>query len=89
MKILVVRSPVFYTSLSLNDVNSANHHPFPGHEPTMPGFESNNLAHRQPLAVKELPGFDSNHPITTPGVIFDLQDVGHVGRCSPGREQWR
>eukprot|EP00965_Chrysotila_dentata_P183424 6057109-Pleurochrysis_carterae.AAC.1 len=26
-----------YTSLSQNDVNFANHHPFPGDDPTMPG----------------------------------------------------
>eukprot|EP00965_Chrysotila_dentata_P011749 385443-Pleurochrysis_carterae.AAC.2 len=37
-----------YTSLSLNDVNSANHRP--GHEPTMPCFVSNHLAHQQALA---------------------------------------
>eukprot|EP00965_Chrysotila_dentata_P171741 5667568-Pleurochrysis_carterae.AAC.1 len=51
------------TSLSLNDVSnsSANHHSFPGYEPTIPGFNSNHLAHQKPLVVKELPGFDPNH----------------------------
>eukprot|EP00965_Chrysotila_dentata_P073903 2440994-Pleurochrysis_carterae.AAC.1 len=49
-----------YTS-SLNDVNSANHHPFAGHEPTMPGFDPTHLAHQQPHVIKELPGFDPNH----------------------------
>eukprot|EP00965_Chrysotila_dentata_P051421 1705264-Pleurochrysis_carterae.AAC.1 len=57
-----------YTSLSLNDVNPANHHPFPGYKPTTPGFDPNqHLAHQQPLVVKELPGFDPNHQITAPG----------------------
>eukprot|EP00965_Chrysotila_dentata_P011800 387143-Pleurochrysis_carterae.AAC.1 len=55
----------------------------------MPGFDPNHLAHRQPDVVRELPGFDSNYQITAPGVILDLQDVGLVGRCPPGREQWR
>eukprot|EP00965_Chrysotila_dentata_P130602 4317930-Pleurochrysis_carterae.AAC.1 len=55
----------------------------------MPGFDPNHLAHQQPHVVKELQGFDPNHQIIAPGVIADLQDVGHVGRCSPGREQLR
>eukprot|EP00965_Chrysotila_dentata_P111132 3672899-Pleurochrysis_carterae.AAC.1 len=51
-----------YTSLSLNDVKSANHHPFPGHEPTMPGFDLNTSRINSPShVVKELPGFDPNH----------------------------
>eukprot|EP00965_Chrysotila_dentata_P117821 3893548-Pleurochrysis_carterae.AAC.1 len=60
-----------YTSLSLNDVNSANHHPFPGHEPTMPAFDFNHLAHKQPRVVKELPGFNPNYQITALGVFVD------------------
>eukprot|EP00965_Chrysotila_dentata_P056628 1878639-Pleurochrysis_carterae.AAC.2 len=50
-----------YTSLSRKDVNSANHHPFVWHEPTMPGFDPNQLAHQQPHIVKGLPGFDPIH----------------------------
>eukprot|EP00965_Chrysotila_dentata_P162114 5353503-Pleurochrysis_carterae.AAC.2 len=55
-----------YASLSQNDVNFANHHPFTGHEPTMPGFDPNHLAHQQPHVVKQLPGFEPNHQITAP-----------------------
>eukprot|EP00965_Chrysotila_dentata_P183820 6069698-Pleurochrysis_carterae.AAC.1 len=44
-----------YTSLSRNNLNSANHHPFQGYEPSMPGFVPNHLAHQQPHVVKELP----------------------------------
>eukprot|EP00965_Chrysotila_dentata_P022445 743168-Pleurochrysis_carterae.AAC.1 len=36
------------TSLSLNYVNPANHHPFPGYEPTIPGFDLNHLAPTAP-----------------------------------------
>eukprot|EP00965_Chrysotila_dentata_P095618 3160736-Pleurochrysis_carterae.AAC.1 len=74
IKILAIPSPLSpateesdYTSLSLNDVNSANHHPFPGQEPTMPGFDPNHIAHQQPHVVKQLQGFDPNHQITAPG----------------------
>eukprot|EP00965_Chrysotila_dentata_P022856 757827-Pleurochrysis_carterae.AAC.1 len=55
-----------YTSFSQIVINSANHHHFPGHKPTMPGFDPNYLAHQQPHVVKELPGFDPNHQITAP-----------------------
>eukprot|EP00965_Chrysotila_dentata_P137037 4533017-Pleurochrysis_carterae.AAC.1 len=55
-----------YTSLSQNDVNSANHHPLPGHGPTMPGFDPNHLAHQQPHVVKELPAFVSQPPDHSP-----------------------
>eukprot|EP00965_Chrysotila_dentata_P245835 6206802-Pleurochrysis_carterae.AAC.1 len=57
-----------YTSLSQNDVNAANHHPFPGHEQTVPGVDPNHLARQQSHVVKELPGFDPNHHITAPEV---------------------
>eukprot|EP00965_Chrysotila_dentata_P183644 6064215-Pleurochrysis_carterae.AAC.1 len=40
-----------YTSHPQIDGNSANHHPFPGHELTMPGFDPNHLAHQQPHVV--------------------------------------
>eukprot|EP00965_Chrysotila_dentata_P112559 3720454-Pleurochrysis_carterae.AAC.1 len=40
------------TSLLQNNITSANHYPFPGHEPTMPGFDHNHLAHQQPHVVK-------------------------------------
>eukprot|EP00965_Chrysotila_dentata_P000446 15100-Pleurochrysis_carterae.AAC.1 len=57
------------TSLSHIDVHSANHHPFPGHEPsTMPGFDPNHLAHQQSHVVKELLGFSLNHQIKAPEV---------------------
>eukprot|EP00965_Chrysotila_dentata_P057886 1919001-Pleurochrysis_carterae.AAC.1 len=73
------------TSLSLNNVNSANHHPFPGHEPTMPCFDPNHLAHQQPHVAKELPGSDPNHQITAPRAFPNLQDVEHVRKYTPGR----
>eukprot|EP00965_Chrysotila_dentata_P258238 6213153-Pleurochrysis_carterae.AAC.3 len=34
-------------------------HPVPGHEPTMPGFDPNNLAHQQPHTVNRTAGFRS------------------------------
>eukprot|EP00965_Chrysotila_dentata_P141809 4687281-Pleurochrysis_carterae.AAC.1 len=40
-----------YTSLSLNGVNSANDHPFPGHEITLPGFDPNHFSYQQPHDV--------------------------------------
>eukprot|EP00965_Chrysotila_dentata_P201894 6180812-Pleurochrysis_carterae.AAC.1 len=51
-----------YTSKdSQNDVSFANHHPFPGHEPTLPGFDINHLAHQQPRN-KRAAGFRSQSP---------------------------
>eukprot|EP00965_Chrysotila_dentata_P052678 1747815-Pleurochrysis_carterae.AAC.6 len=36
---------------------------------------------------KKLPGSDPNHQIIALGVILDLKDVEHVGRCTPCRRQ--
>eukprot|EP00965_Chrysotila_dentata_P090567 2988991-Pleurochrysis_carterae.AAC.1 len=77
-----------YTSLSLNDVYSAKHHPFPGHEPTMmPGFDPNHLAHQQPHIVEELPGFDRSQQLdhSRPPEYFLIFSMYEwlVRRCSP------
>eukprot|EP00965_Chrysotila_dentata_P208457 6184701-Pleurochrysis_carterae.AAC.4 len=37
-----------YAEKLQNDANSANHHPFPGHEQTLPGYGSYHLAHQSP-----------------------------------------
>eukprot|EP00965_Chrysotila_dentata_P016733 555071-Pleurochrysis_carterae.AAC.7 len=41
-----------------NDAHSANHHPYPGHEPTMPGFDPSNRMHQQPNVVITAAGDD-------------------------------
>ena len=56
-----------YTSHSQNDRNSANHHPFPGHEPIMPGSDPNHLAHQQPhVVMRRAAGFRSQPPDHSP-----------------------
>eukprot|EP00965_Chrysotila_dentata_P026679 884492-Pleurochrysis_carterae.AAC.1 len=59
----------YYMSLSEKDINSANHHSFPGNELTLPGFDLNRLAHQQPYVVKEVPGFDPNYQTLAPEVL--------------------
>eukprot|EP00965_Chrysotila_dentata_P228842 6196832-Pleurochrysis_carterae.AAC.3 len=75
------------TSILQNDVNSANHYPFPGHEPTMPGFDPDHLAHQQPHNKSKkscrvsIPTTRSHPPKFT---ILDLQDVEHGVQRAPG-----
>eukprot|EP00965_Chrysotila_dentata_P106401 3514071-Pleurochrysis_carterae.AAC.1 len=48
------------------NINFANHRPFPGHEPTMPGSDPNYLAHQQPRMVNRAAGFWSRPSDHTP-----------------------
>eukprot|EP00965_Chrysotila_dentata_P216030 6189129-Pleurochrysis_carterae.AAC.1 len=71
-----------YASLSQNDVNFANHNPFPGHEPTsMQEVDPNHLAHQQPYVVKGLPGFYPNHQITS-SEVRNSRSSGCRARCA-------
>eukprot|EP00965_Chrysotila_dentata_P130088 4300590-Pleurochrysis_carterae.AAC.1 len=65
-----------YTSLWLNDVNYANHHPFPGHESTMPGSDPHHLAHQQPhVVMRRAAGFRSQPTDHSP------KSVSKSSRC--------
>eukprot|EP00965_Chrysotila_dentata_P253244 6211147-Pleurochrysis_carterae.AAC.2 len=57
-----------YAAIAQNNADSANHHPFPGHESIMPGFDPKNLAHQQLHVVKRAAGFDPDYQITAPKV---------------------
>eukprot|EP00965_Chrysotila_dentata_P029659 986068-Pleurochrysis_carterae.AAC.6 len=71
------------TSLLQNNMNSANHQPFPRHEPTMPGFDP-----RAPTATcsKKSCRVTITTTRSTPQNcgILDFQDVGHAVQCPPG-----